>query len=160
MPHGNHQNTTSQHYHQYILLNMFVLTIFTTPDAFHILTILTGSADGSVSVYSFKANKVNSATPPNISRDLFVAYGVSEELSSNGDSQFMSKSFQDFLNLWGVRHRLSSVAFPQSNSRAEIAVKAAKQIIHNNISPDNSFDNDKAAWGYFSIRIHHCPTST
>ena len=49
--------------------------------------------------YSFKANEVNSTTLQNIFRDLFVAYGVSEELGSDGGSQFMSKSFQDFLKL-------------------------------------------------------------
>ena len=76
-----------------------------------------------------------------------MAYGVSEELISDGGPQFMSKSFQYFLKLWGDKHRLSSVAFPKSNHRAEVAVKAAKQITHNNISPDGSLDNNKAAWG-------------
>ena len=64
----------------------------------------------------------------------------------------MSKGFQDFLKVWGVKHRLSSVAFPQSNGRAEVAVKAAKQIIHNNISPDGSLDNDIAAQGILQYR--------
>ena len=81
-----------------------------------------------------------------------MAYGVSEELSSDGGPQFMSKSFQDFLKLWGVKHRLSSVAFPQSNGRAEVAVKIAKRIIHNNKSPDGSLDNDKAAQGILQYR--------
>ena len=54
--------------------------------------------------------------------------------------------FQDFLKLWGVKHRLSSVALLQSNGRVEAAVRAAERIIHNNISPDGSLDNDKAAW--------------
>ena len=66
--------------------------------------------------------------------------------------QFMSKSFQDFLKLWGVKHRLSSVAFPQSNDRAEVAVKAAKGIIHDNISPDGSLYKDKVAWGIHQNR--------
>ena len=76
-----------------------------------------------------------------------MAYGVSEELSSDEGPQFMSKAFQDFLKVWGVKHRLSSIAFLQSNGRAEVAVKAAKWIIQNNISPDGSLNNDKAAWG-------------
>ena len=81
-----------------------------------------------------------------------MAYGVSEQLSSDGGPQLMSKSFQDFLKLWGVKHRLLSVAFPQSNGRAEVAVKAAKQIIHNNISPHGSLDNDEAAQGILQYR--------
>ena len=105
-----------------------------------------------ICLYSFKANEVNSATLQKIFRDLFVAYRVSEELSSDGGPQFMSKSFQDFLKLWGVKHRLSSVAFPQSNGRAEVAVKTAKRIIHNSTSPDGSLDNDKAARGILQYR--------
>ena len=64
----------------------------------------------------------------------------------------MSKSFQDFLEPWGVKCRLLSVAFPQSNGRAEVAVKAAKQIIHDIISPDGSLDNNKAARGILQYR--------
>ena len=118
-------------------------------DYFHIghfsyLTIV-DRFSGWICLYSFKANKVNSAILQKIFRDLFVAYGVSEELSSDGGPQFMSKSFQDFL-------KLSSVAFPQSNGRAEVAVKTAKRIIHNNTSPDGSLDNNKAAWGILQYR--------
>ena len=88
---------------------------------------------------------MNSIKLQNIFRDLFVAYGVSEELSSDGGPQFMADSFQQFLKLWGVRHRLSSVSYPQSNGRAEAAVKSAKRIIHNNISVDGSLNNERAA---------------
>ena len=76
-----------------------------------------------------------------------MEYGVSEEISSDWGPLFMSKSFLDFLKLWGVKHRLSSAALPQSNSRADVAVKAAKGIIHNNISSDGSLDNDKSERG-------------
>ena len=72
-------------------------------DYFHIghfsyLTIV-DRFSGSICIYSFKANEVNSTTLQNIFRDLFVAYRVSYELSSDGGSQFMSESFQDFLKL-------------------------------------------------------------
>ena len=62
--------------------------------------------------YSFKVNKVNHATLQNIFRDLFVAFGVSEKLSSDGGPQFMSKSFLKFLKVWEVKHRLLSATFP------------------------------------------------
>ena len=125
-------------------------------DYFHIghfsyLTIV-DRFSGWISIYSFKANEVNSAILQNIFRDLFVAYGASEDFSSEGGPQFMSKGFQDFLKVWGVKHRLSSVAFPQSNGRVEVAVKAVKRIIHNNISPDSSLDYDKAARGILQYR--------
>ena len=86
-----------------------------------------------------------------------MAYGVSEELSSDWAPQFMSKSFQDFLKLWGVKRRLSSVAFPQSNGKAKVAVKAAKRIILDNISPDGSLDNDKAAQGILQYQNTSLP---
>ena len=88
---------------------------------------------------------MNSIKLQNIFRDLFVAYGVSEELSSDGGPRFIADSFQQFLKLWGVRHRLSSVSYPQSNGSAEAAVKSAKRIIHNNISVDGSLNNERAA---------------
>ena len=69
-------------------------------DYFHIghfshITII-DRISGWICIYSFKANEVNSATLQNIFRDLFVAYGVSEEFSSDGGPQFISKTFQHY----------------------------------------------------------------
>ena len=47
------------------------------------------------------------------------------------------EGFQHFLALWTVEHRLSSVAYPQSNGHAEVAVEASKSI--------DSLNNDKVA---------------
>ena len=46
----------------------------------------------------------------------------------------MSTAFQNFLTKWWVTQRLPSVAYPQSNSRAELGVKTAKRIINDNTS--------------------------
>ena len=78
-------------------------------------------------------------------RNIFIAYGVPEELSSDGGPQFTSSDFKEFLSNWGVHHRLSSVGYPQSNGRAELAVKSAKRLIQDNTSSDGSLDNDRAA---------------
>ena len=41
----------------------------------------------------------------------------------------------------GGRQRISSVAFPESNGRAEVAVKKAKRTVMDNISPTGALDN-------------------
>jgi hypothetical protein len=41
-------------------------------------------------------------------REVFEAYGVAEELSSDGGPQFIANQFKKFLEDWGVKHRISS----------------------------------------------------
>ena len=106
---------------------------------------------GWLCVYFFKSG-ANNRTLQNIFRELFTAYGTPEELSTDGGLQFVSNDFQHFLALWAVEHRLSSVAYPQSNGRAEVAVKASKRIIGNNKSPDGSLNNDKVARAILQYR--------
>ena len=77
-------------------------------------------------------------------REIFLAYGVAEEVSTDGGPQFKSHEFTEFLDHWGVTHRKSFAYYPQSNGRAELAVKSAKRIIRENTLPDGSLDNDKA----------------
>ena len=63
-----------------------------------------------------------------------------------------SKKFLDFLKTWGVRDRVSSVGYAQSNGRAELAVKAGKRIIYDNAAPDGSLDTDKIARAVLQYR--------
>ena len=55
----------------------------------------------------------------------------------------MSDDVQGCLTRWGVRHRLSSAYFPHSNSRAELAVKAGKRLLRDNVSRYGSLATDK-----------------
>lgn len=73
---------------------------------------------------------------------VFTTYGICDELSSDGGPEFTSQSTQLFLKQWGVHHRLSSVAFPHSNCRAEIGVKTAKRLISNNTSNNGDLEVD------------------
>ena len=65
-------------------------------------------------------------------RRIFSTYGVCQELATDGASVFTGGLTQEFLKKWGVRHRLSSVANPHSNCRAELGVKQVKRMITDN----------------------------
>ena len=79
-------------------------------------------------------------------RSFFATFGVPEEISSDGGPEFTAKGTQDFLRLWGVRHRVSSVSFPQSNGWAEVAVKTAKCLLLSNTGPTGSLDHDRKSY--------------
>ncbi|XP_018497097.1 uncharacterized protein K02A2.6-like [Galendromus occidentalis] len=59
----------------------------------------------------------------------FSRYGAPMELHSDNGPQFTSATFQDFLASWGTVHVTSSPYFPQSNGKAEAAVKVAKGLL-------------------------------
>ena len=63
----------------------------------------------------------------------FRTFGVPEELATDGGPPFQSHDYQTFLRTWNIDRRLSSAHYPQSNGRAEAAVKSAKRILLGNI---------------------------
>ena len=75
-------------------------------------------------------------------RKQFTTYGIPEELASDGGPEFTSTTTQKFLSAWGIHHRLSSVAFPHSNCRAEVGVKTAKRMIADNSGPNGELHTD------------------
>ncbi|XP_032225565.2 uncharacterized protein K02A2.6-like [Nematostella vectensis] len=85
-------------------------------------------------------------------RSLFATFGVPEELSSEGGPEFTAGVTQDFLRAWGVRHRVSSAHFPQSNGRAEVAVKTAKRLLMSNTGPTGSLDHDRFLRAMLQLR--------
>lgn len=76
-------------------------------------------------------------------KKMFITFGISEELTSDGGPEFTSHELSNFLSNWGVRHRISSAYFPHSNSRAEIAVKTIKRLIMDNTGNSGSLDTDR-----------------
>ena len=76
-------------------------------------------------------------------RRIFVTFGNPEELASDGGPEFTSSATRCFQKAWGVHHRLSSVAFPHSNCRAEIGVKTIKRLITDNTTTNGDINIDK-----------------
>ncbi|XP_064089208.1 uncharacterized protein LOC135203410 [Macrobrachium nipponense] len=80
------------------------------------------------------------------SRIISVLRRTSQELiSTDGGTNLISEETMSFSRKWGVIVRLSSAHYPQSNGRAEAAVKTAKRIIRSNIGKGGSLDCNKAS---------------
>jgi hypothetical protein len=76
-------------------------------------------------------------------RSFFATFGVPEEFSSDGGPEFVAGIVCDFFRRWGVKHRISSAYNPQSNGRAEVAVKATKRLMRSNVNPNGTLDSDR-----------------
>ncbi len=76
-------------------------------------------------------------------RQIFGTFGIADELSSDGDPEFSSAATQTFLRSMAVHHRLSSVAYPHSNCRAEIGEKTVKRLITGNTSTIGELNTDQ-----------------
>lgn len=56
-------------------------------------------------------------------------YGIVSTIISDNGPQFASKEFQKFCQEWGITHKTSSPHHPQSNGKAEAAVKTIKTLL-------------------------------
>ena len=71
---------------------------------------------------------------------LFQDVGVPDTITSDGGPEFKSEKLKDLLQQYGVHHRLTSVGFAHANTRAELAVKTAKRLLRENISPSGDLE--------------------
>ena len=85
-------------------------------------------------------------------REIFVTYGIADELSSDGGPEFTAEETQQLLSNWGVHHRLSSVALAHSNGRAELGVKTCKRMLMDNTGPNGEINLDKFQRGILQYR--------
>ena len=92
-------------------------------------------------------------------RTMFATFGVPEILSSDGGPEFISTATEDFLTRWGVKHRQSSAYHPQSNGRAEVAVKKAKRLLKSCIDSRGGLNNDRFLRGMLQLRNTPDPES-
>ena len=96
----------------------------------HAYLVVVDRYSGWPCIFHFKPGSATSANLLRVCRDIFITYGVPENIGSDGGPQLTSHDFKNFLLAWGIDHRLSSVAYAQSNGRAEAGVKTAKHIIY------------------------------
>ena len=64
-------------------------------------------------------------------RELINCTAVPDVFWSDGGPQFRSKQFQEFTKQWGFTSSISSPYYPQSNGKAEAAVKSMKKSAWN-----------------------------
>ena len=85
-------------------------------------------------------------------RSIFTTFGAPEKLYTDGGLPFQASEVECFLSSWKIEHVTSSALYPQSNGRAELAVKSAKRILQDNTAVDGSLNSDKAARALLQYR--------
>ena len=83
---------------------------------------------------------------------MFATFGVPDDLSSDGGPEFIAEETEDMLKRWGVNHNPSSAYFPQSNGRAEVAVRITKRILQDNMGPNGNLNNDNVVRALLQLR--------
>ena len=85
----------------------------------------------------------------------FAQYGVPEQISIDGGTSLVSAEMRNFFRRWAVSIRQSSAHYPQSNGRAEAAVKTAKTIMRNNTGRSGSLEMESIASSL--LQYHNTP---
>ena len=83
----------------------------------------------------FEIDRLDSITSHQVIRKLkahFARYGIPCTVFSDNGTQFSSDSFAKFAKDWDFEHKTSSPHHPQSNGKAEAAVKIAKTMLKKN----------------------------
>ena len=120
----------------------------------HHYLVIGDRLSGWPEIYSTPSGSANSGARGLIAcmRKFFATFGVPEEISSDGGPEFTASETKKFLATWGVRQRISSAYHPQSNGRAEVAVKSVKRLLRANTTASGSLDTDQVLLGLLQLR--------
>ena len=76
-------------------------------------------------------------------------------MSIDSGTNLVSEEMSRFVKCWRVNMRVSSAYYPQSNGRAEAAVKTAKRILMDNTGPGGTLNTDKVSVAL--LQYHNTP---
>lgn len=90
--------------------------------------------------------------------EVFCCSGVADTLYSDNGPQFTSSDFKSFLSRWQVSHVTSTPYYPQSNGRAEAAVKSVKKMLRTCWDFRNQCVSHER-WAKAMLQYRNTPTS-
>ena len=85
-------------------------------------------------------------------RDVLADRGVLDTLLTDSRTKFTLQQTQEFHKTWKVHHRVSSAHHPQSNRRAEAAMRSAKRLLRGHTGLTGNLDKDAFM---LAIMAHH-----
>ena len=74
---------------------------------------------------------------------LYENFGVSISCTSGGGPNLTSDHVENMIRDYGIKHRVSSVGDPNTNSRSELLFKTVKKMLRDNISTTSKLDRAK-----------------
>ena len=77
------------------------------------------------------------------------------EISVDGGTSLVSYDMREFFRRWGVEIRQSSAHYPQSNGRAEVAVKTAKRILREKLGSNGTLATERVVLAL--LQYHNTP---
>ena len=105
---------------------------------------------GWLSIAKMKSTAFSELAP--VLRKSFSWHGVPDCIETDGGPPFNGMEFKNFCAKWKIRHRLCSAGYPQSNGRAELAVKSAKRLIGDSTDADGTLNTDAVVTGILQYK--------
>ena len=104
-----------------------------------------------------QVSSTTSSSTIEVLRDLFVSFGIPEQIVSDKGAQFVSEEFQAFVRSNGIPHITSAPYHPATNGLAEKAVKTFKQTLRSMYKSSKLVKENLAK---FLIAYRNTPHST